>query len=73
MGCDYTDSIKGIGPKRAIELIQKHKCIEDILKSLDKDKYSPPENWNYVRARELFASPEITDPTTVEVNQESLC
>nr|CAH7755604.1 unnamed protein product [Callosobruchus chinensis] len=62
MGCDYTDSIRGIGPKRAIELIQKHKSIENILNALDKDKYPAPENWEFEGARELFVNPEIADP-----------
>ena len=36
LGCDYCDSIKGIGPKKAVELINKHKCIEKIIDNLDK-------------------------------------
>ena len=36
LGCDYCDSIKGIGPKRAIELIKQHRSIEEILKHIDK-------------------------------------
>ncbi|CAH1997018.1 unnamed protein product [Acanthoscelides obtectus] len=67
MGCDYTDSIRGIGPKRAIELVQKHKSIEGILQALDKDKYTAPENWEYEAARELFLNPEIADPESFEV------
>ena len=27
MGCDYCDTIRGIGPKRAIDLIREHKSI----------------------------------------------
>ena len=37
MGCDYCDSIKGIGPKRAIELIKQHRSIDNIIKHLDKN------------------------------------
>ncbi len=36
LGCDYCDSIRGIGPKRAIELMRQHKSIDSILKHLDK-------------------------------------
>lgn len=61
LGCDYTDSIRGIGPKRAIELIQKHKTIENILKNIDREKYIVPENWNYEGARDLFMNPEVSD------------
>lgn len=36
LGCDYCDSIKGIGPKKAVDLINKHKCIEKILENIDQ-------------------------------------
>ena len=36
LGCDYCDSIRGIGPKRAIDLMKQHKSIDTILKHLDK-------------------------------------
>ena len=39
MGCDYCGSIKGIGPKKGLDLIQKHSSIENIL----KEKYGISE------------------------------
>ncbi|XP_034943216.1 flap endonuclease 1 [Chelonus insularis] len=62
LGCDYTGTIKGIGPKRAIELIKTHRCLEKIVENLDTKKYEVPENWNYKDARQLFLNPEIADP-----------
>uniref|UniRef100_A0A1B0GI47 Flap endonuclease 1 n=1 Tax=Lutzomyia longipalpis TaxID=7200 RepID=A0A1B0GI47_LUTLO len=64
LGCDYCESIKGVGPKRAIELITQHKNIETILEKIDKKKYPVPEDWNYDQARKLFKEPEMkwTDP-----------
>ncbi|KAM9955488.1 hypothetical protein ACTFIW_000090 [Dictyostelium discoideum] len=59
LGCDYCDSIKGIGPKRAIELIQKHKSLEEIIKHLDKSKYPLPEFFPYPEVRELFRNPNV--------------
>ena len=35
LGCDYAPPIRGIGPRKAFELIQKHKSIEDILENID--------------------------------------
>lgn len=35
LGCDYCESIKGIGPKRAIDLMRQHRSIENILQNLD--------------------------------------
>ncbi|XP_067628062.1 flap endonuclease 1 [Eurosta solidaginis] len=67
LGCDYCEGIKGIGPKRAIELINAHRDIETILKNIDKKKYTVAEDWNYQVARELFIKPDVTDPTTIEL------
>ena len=68
LGCDYCPSIKGVGPKRAIELLQKHRSIEMLLEKLDKSKYHIPENWGYQEARKLFLDPEVADPTTIDVS-----
>ena len=46
-GCDYTDSIRGIGPKRAFELIKQHKDIETLLEHIDKTKFPVPEPFPY--------------------------
>ncbi|CAB0035736.1 unnamed protein product [Trichogramma brassicae] len=67
LGCDYTSSIKGVGPKRAIELIRNHKSLEKILDNLDTKKYPVPEDWNYKDARMLFIEPEIKDPEEVDL------
>eukprot|EP00904_Undaria_pinnatifida_P004618 jgi/Undpi1/14157/HiC_scaffold_9.g03808.m1 len=44
-GCDYTGSIKGIGPKKALALIRQHGTIEEILKHIDASKYAIPDDW----------------------------
>ncbi|XP_069114047.1 flap endonuclease 1-like isoform X2 [Argopecten irradians] len=67
LGCDYCESIRGIGPKRAIDLIKQHKSIEEILKHLDTKKYSVPEDWMYKEARRLFQEPEVTEPNDIEL------
>ena len=53
-GCDYCDTIKGIGYGTAYKLIQEHGSIEEIIKHLDKTKYPIPDDFDYVRARDLF-------------------
>jgi len=70
LGCDYCEKIRGIGPKKAIELVKKYKNIETILENLDKTKYPPPENWMYSEARRLFKQPEVTSATEVELKWE---
>ncbi|CAM9543146.1 unnamed protein product [Ectocarpus sp. 6 AP-2014] len=44
-GCDYTGSIKGIGPKKALALVRQHGTIEEIIKHLDAKKYPVPDDW----------------------------
>lgn len=67
LGCDYCGTIRGVGPKKAVELIRQHKNIETILENIDQNKYPPPEDWPYKRARELFLNPEVTKPEEVEL------
>lgn len=67
LGCDYTNSIKGVGPKRAIELIKNHKSLEKIIENIDSKKFPIPEDWNYKEARSLFQEPEISNPDDIQV------
>jgi flap endonuclease-1 len=70
LGCDYVDKIKGIGPKKAIELVRKHGDIETILGNLDTKKYPTPENWLFTEARRLFKSPEVTPAAEIDLKWE---
>lgn len=45
LGCDYCDSIRGVGPKTALKLIKEHGNIETILKNLEGKKYIIPDAW----------------------------
>ncbi|XP_050433715.1 flap endonuclease 1 [Adelges cooleyi] len=67
LGCDYCNSIKGVGPKRAIELMRQYKSLENILENLDQKKYQVPEDWPFKEARRLFIEPEVADPETIEL------
>uniref|UniRef100_A0A671NP84 Flap endonuclease 1 n=1 Tax=Sinocyclocheilus anshuiensis TaxID=1608454 RepID=A0A671NP84_9TELE len=67
LGCDYCGTIKGIGPKRAIDLIKQHGSIEEILENIDPNKHPAPEDWLYKEARGLFLEPEVIDGTTVDL------
>ncbi|EZA59309.1 hypothetical protein DMN91_008094 [Ooceraea biroi] len=67
LGCDYTGSIKGVGPKRAIELIKNHRSLEKIIESIDTKKYPVPENWNYKEARMLFQEPQVASADDIQL------
>lgn len=71
LGCDYCDGIRGIGPKRAIELMNTHKDIETILKNIDQKRFTVPSNWNYDLARELFINPHVDDISIADVSNET--
>lgn len=63
MGCDNLPKIPFVGPDKASKLINKFKDIESILGHFvakNNVRNYPLEmrgNWNYKRARELFAQP----------------
>nr|XP_032833433.1 flap endonuclease 1 isoform X2 [Petromyzon marinus] len=67
LGCDYCETIRGIGPKRAIELVRQYKRIEAILQHIDTKKYPVPDNWLYQEARQLFLKPEVVDAEEVDL------
>ena len=64
LGCDYTDTILGIGPKKAYDMIKKYKSIDEMIKQ-DKNfkikKFVLPENFNYQAARNYFKDPPIKE------------
>lgn len=35
LGCDYCETIRGIGPVKALELITRHRTIEAALQHID--------------------------------------
>ncbi|MEW5307570.1 MAG: hypothetical protein WDW36_009958 [Sanguina aurantia] len=59
-GCDYVNNIRGVGPVKALTLIQKHGDIEGVLEHLDLTKYPLPEPFPFKEAREFFKHPEVT-------------
>lgn len=69
LGCDYCESIKGIGPMTALKLIKQHGNIEKILENLDK-KYNVPEGWAYAEARQLFKTPDVTPAESIDLKWE---
>ncbi|XP_048139925.1 flap endonuclease 1 isoform X1 [Rhodamnia argentea] len=58
-GCDYCESIRGIGGQTALKLIRQHGSIENILENINKEKYQIPDDWPYKEARKLFKEPLV--------------
>ena len=66
-GCDYTNSIGGIGPIGAYKMIEEDKNIEAVLDKIrasnadpnKKKKYVIPESFLYEESRAIFKEPDV--------------
>merc|ERR1740123_2182229 len=67
-GCDYCDTLKGVGPSTAIKLLIQHGSLEKVLEVLGPEKV--PENFRYQAARDFFKECESVDPSTVDFEFE---
>ena len=62
LGCDYLDPIPKVGPSTAIKLIRDHGSLEAVVKWIQSDpksRYTIPDDWPYIEARELFFNPDV--------------
>lgn len=69
LGCDYIESIRGIGPVTALKLIKEHRSLEGIIEHINSGatKWVVPEDWNYQGARELFLNPDVIPGSQVDL------
>ncbi|CUS20657.1 LAQU0S01e11628g1_1 [Lachancea quebecensis] len=71
LGCDYCESIRGVGPVTALKLIKEHKTLENIVEFIESgqanNKWKVPENWPYKEARQLFLDPDVIKATEVDL------
>ena len=57
VGTDFNDGIKGIGPKKALKLVQQHGRIEDMPEEI-RQGLPEPEVLDEVRA--IYLNPDVT-------------
>lgn len=70
MGCDYCATIKGVGYKRAYDLVKKHGSIESIIES---EKLEIPDNFDYKAARLIFNElSNIGEAESFEISYDQL-
>ena len=69
VGTDFNEGIKGIGPKKALTLVQRHGRIEDMPSEI-RDALGDPELLDSVR--NIFLHPDVTDDFTVEQREPDL-
>lgn len=58
IGTDFNDGIKGIGPKKALILVQKHDRIEDMPDEI-RSGVGDPETVDEIRR--IFLNPDVSD------------
>jgi flap endonuclease-1 len=58
VGTDFNDGVKGIGPKKALKLVQEHGRIEQMPAAI-RDAVGPPELIDQIR--QLYLTPAVTD------------
>jgi len=63
-GCDYCDTLKGVGPATAIKMLIQHGSLEKVLEQLGPEKV--PENFRYQVARDFFKECEAVDTSKVD-------
>ncbi|KAL6501367.1 Elongation of fatty acids protein 2 [Orobanche hederae] len=67
-GCDYCDTIRGVGGLTALKLIRQYGSIERILENINKQRYQVPDDWAYQESRRLFKEPSVlTDGDQLEL------
>ena len=65
IGTDFNAGVKGIGPKTALNLIQKHGRIED----LPADIKSKLEAQNHQAVRKFFMQPDVTQDYAIKYEE----
>jgi flap endonuclease-1 len=69
VGTDFNSGIKGIGPKKALQLIQQHDRIENLPEEVRQSLGDP----NLIEeARRIFLQPDVTDAFDVHPTEPDL-
>jgi len=69
IGTDFNEGIKGIGPKKAIMLVKKYGCLEEIFEN------EGIEIENYEEVRKIFLNPDVRDDYEIKftpINEEEV-
>jgi flap endonuclease-1 len=67
LGCDYTGTIRGVGPMKALEMIREHKNTEEALKHLNQERFTVSDDFKYKAAAQMFTEAEVGDVADVSL------
>ena len=65
LGCDYCDTIKGVGRIKALQLIKSIGTLDGIIKT---EKYKMPNNFPYNEAKNYFLNPNVINTQNMKFN-----
>lgn len=65
-GNDFEEGVKGIGPKKALELVKKHPTLDSLLNSEHAQKF---EGLDFPEVYDIFAKPDVTDDYAIEFGE----
>jgi flap endonuclease-1 len=60
IGTDFNEGVKGIGPKKALRLVQAHGCLEDMPSDI-RDAIGDPSE-----VRDIYLHPAVTDDYSIQ-------
>jgi len=63
VGTDFNTGVKGIGPKKALRLVQNHRRIEDMPAEV-RDAVGDPSE-----VRDIYLHPDVTDDYTIQFGE----
>ncbi|KAJ1477125.1 flap endonuclease Fen1 in complex with substrate 5'-flap Dna, Sm3+, and K+ [Baffinella frigidus] len=58
-GTDFSDTIKGVGPKSALAGIRKHHTIEAYVAALNTSRHTIPANFQIDEVRRVLSRPDV--------------
>lgn len=63
VGTDYNEGVRGVGPKKALELVRKHESVEELL---EDEKLASQFEVDPLEVYKIFAEAEVTDEYSLE-------
>jgi len=63
VGNDFEEGVKGIGPKKALDLVKKYPTLDSLLRSEHAPKF---EGLDFPEVYDIFAKPNVTDDYKLE-------
>jgi flap endonuclease-1 len=69
VGTDFNDGVDGIGPKKALKLVQRHGRIEEMP---DEIRMALGDPRTVDEVRQIFLHPDVTDAFSVQATEPDL-